>query len=60
MIRGFVMKIIYANQAFESCKTELSKQGITLYCCNTNAYVPFVEQGIRSVKEEVRCVRSML
>ena len=54
------MKVIYADQAFESCKTELSKQGITLLCCNTNSHVPFIEQGIRFVKERVRCVRLML
>ena len=53
-------KVIYADQAFESCKTELSEQGITLLCCDTNSHVPFIERGVRSVKETVRCVRSML
>ena len=60
MIWGFVVKVIYADQAFESCKTELSEQGITLYCCDTNSHVPFIERAIRFVKERVRCVRSML
>ena len=60
MIRGFVVKVIYADRAFESCKTELSEQGITLLCCDTNSHVHFIEQGIRFVKERVRCVRSML
>ena len=58
MTRGFVVKVIYADRAFESCKTELNKQGITLYCCDTN--VPFIEQAIRFVKERVRCVKLML
>ena len=60
MIRGFVVKVIYADRAFESCKTELSEQGITLYCCDTNSHVPFIERGTRFMKERVRCVRSML
>ena len=60
MIRGFVVKVIYADQAFKSCKTKLSEQGITLYCCDTNSHVPFIKQGIRFVKERVRCVRSIL
>ena len=60
MIRGFVVKVIYADRAFESCKTELSEQGITLLCCDTNSHVPFIEQGIRFVKERVRCVGSIL
>ena len=60
MIQGFVVKVIYADGAFESYKTELSKQRITLYCCDTNSHIPFIERGIRFVKERVRCVRSML
>ena len=59
MIRGFVVKVIYADQAFELCKTELNEQGITLYCCDTNSHVPFIEQAIRFVKERVRFVRLM-
>ena len=31
-----------------------------LYCCATNSHVPFIERGIRFVKERIRCVRSML
>ena len=60
MTWGFVVKTIYADQAFESCKTELGEQGITLLCCDTNSHVPFIKQGIRFVKERVRCVRSIL
>ena len=60
MIRGFVVKVIHAHQAFESYKTELNEQGITLYCYNTNSHVPFIEQAISFVKERVRCVRLML
>ena len=60
MIRGFAMKVIYADRAFESCKTELSKHGITLLCCDTNSHVPLIEQGIRFMKERVKYVRSML
>ena len=60
MIRGFIVKTIYADRAFESCKTCLSEQGITLMCCDTNSHVPFIERAIRFVKERVRCVRSML
>ena len=60
MIRSFVVKVIYAVWAFKSCKTELSEHGITLLCCDTNSHIPFIEQGIRFVKERVRCVRSML
>ena len=60
MTQDFVVKVIYVNQIFESCKTELSEQGITLYCCDTNFCVPFIEQGIEFVKETVRCVRSMV
>ena len=55
-----MVKIIYADRAFESCKSELSEQGITLLCCDTNSHVPFINRGIRFVKERVRCVRSML
>ena len=60
IIQGFVVKTIYANRAFESCKTCLSEQGITLVCCDTNSHVPFIERTIRFVKERVRCVQSML
>ena len=60
MIRGFVVKVIYTDRAFKSCKTKLSEQDITLYCCDTNSHVLYIEQGIRFVKERVRCVRSML
>ena len=59
-IRCFVVKTIYADQAFESFKTALSEQGITLLCCDTNLHVPFIERAIRFLKERVRCVRSML
>ena len=59
MLRGFRIKMIYTDQAFESSKTELSEQGINLYCCDTNSYVPFIERGIIFVKERldvsVRC-----
>ena len=60
MIQDFVVKAIYTDQAFESCKTELNEQGITLNCCDTNSHVPFIKQAIRFVKERVRCMRLML
>ena len=60
MVQGFVLKMIYADQAFATCETELNKQGIQLVCCDTNAHVQFIERGIRFVKERIRCVRSML
>ena len=59
-IREFVLKLIYVDCAFESCKSELNEQGITLLCCDTNSHVPFIKRAIRFVKERVRCVRSML
>ena len=37
-LRGFEVKMIYAYCAFESCETELSEQGIHLFCCDTNAH----------------------
>ena len=52
-LRGFKVKMIYANRAFESCRTELSEQGIHLVYCDTNAHVHFVERGIRFVKERI-------
>ena len=60
MIRGFVLKTIYADGVFESCKSELSEQGIILLCCDTSSHVPFIKQAIKFVNERVRCVRSML
>ena len=60
MIRGFVVKTIYADRVLESFKTALSEQSITLLCCDTNLHVPFIERGILFVKERVRCVRSLL
>merc|ERR1712086_1076654 len=60
MIPGFVVKTVYANRAFESCKTYLSEQGITLLCCDANSHVPFIERAIRFIKERVRCVQTML
>ena len=51
--------MMYADRGFESCCANLSKQGITLYCCDTKAHVPFDERGTRFVKERIRCV-SML
>ena len=54
------MKTIHADRAFESCKTALNEQGITLLCCDTNSHVPFIERAIKFVKERVRCVRSLL
>ena len=59
-IQGFVVKMIYVDGAFQSWKTKLIEQGITLYCCDTNSHVPFIERGIRFVKERNRCVRLML
>ena len=55
MVRGFVLKMIYADRAFVTCETELNKQGIQLVCCDTNAHVQFVERGIRFVKERIMC-----
>ena len=52
--QGFVVKVIYADQAFESCKTELNEQGITLLCYDTNSHVHCIEQGIKFVKERVK------
>ena len=60
MVRGFAIKIIYADRAFATCEIELNKEGIQLLCCDTNAHVQFVERGIRFVKERIQCVRSML
>ena len=56
MIRSFIIKMIYADRVFESCKTKMSEQRMTLYCCDTNLHVPFIERGIRFVKERIRCV----
>ena len=52
MIQGFVVKTIYADRAFKSCKTCLSEQGITLLCCDANSHVPFIERAIRFVMKE--------
>ena len=60
MIQGFVVKTIYADRAFKTCKTGLSEQSITLVCCDTNSHVPFIKRAIRFVKARVRCVQSML
>ena len=60
ILQGFKIKMIYADRVFDSCRVELSEQGITLHCCNTNSHVPFVEREIRFVKERIRCIRSML
>ena len=53
MVRGFAIKVIYADRAFITCEAELNKQGIQLLCCDTNAHVQFVERGIRFVKERI-------
>ena len=45
---------------FELCRTDLKEDSITLYCCNANAHVQFIERGIRFIKERIRCVRSMI
>ena len=60
MLQGFKINMIDADQAFDSCHVELSEQGITLHCCNTNSHVPFVERRIRCVKERISYVRLML
>ena len=54
-LRGFKVKMIYVDRAFESCRTELSEQGIHLLCCDSKAHVHFVERGIRFVKENSMC-----
>ena len=54
--RGFKVHIVYADQAFESCRTALKEDGITLYCCDANAEVQFVERGIQFIKEIIRCI----
>ena len=56
MILGFQIKMIHADQAFDSCHVELSEQGITLHCCDINLDVPFVERGIRFLVGRIRCV----
>ena len=60
MISDNVVKTIFADRSFESCKTALSEQGITLLCCETNSHIPFIEHAIRFLKERVRCVGSIL
>ena len=59
-LRGFNLKEVYADRAFEPCQTELAVMGVELKCCDTRAHVHFVERGIRFIKERIRCVRSML
>ena len=58
--RGFKIKKIYADRAFDPCREKLAEMHIELICCDKNAHVHFVERGIRFIKERVRCIRSML
>ena len=59
-MRGFMVTKIYADRAFESCRSALAEFGSELICCDKNAHVHFAERGIRFVKERIRCIRSML
>ena len=57
--RGFKIKYVYSDRAFQHCFDALAKQEIDLICCDKNAHVHFIERGIRFTKERIRGVRSM-
>ena len=59
-LRVFKLKEVYADKAFEPCRTELAVMVVALKCSDARACVHFVERGIRFIKERIRCVRSML
>ena len=59
-LRGFRINMLYADRAFEPCRTALNEESIYLNCCDTNSHVDFAERGIRFIKERIRCVRSMM
>ena len=44
LVRGFAIKIIYADRAFITCEAELNKQGIQLLCCDTNAHAGVIKK----------------
>ena len=50
------MPIDHSNHA----RLSLVNKRITLYCCDTNSQVLFIERGILFVKERVRCARLIL
>ena len=59
-LRGFKLKEVYADRAFEPCRTELAVMVVELKCSDARAHVHFVERGIRFIKKRTTCIRSIL
>jgi hypothetical protein len=51
-LRGFKIKTLYADRAFEHCKNELAEMKIDAILCDKNAHVHFTERCIRFTKED--------
>jgi hypothetical protein len=58
--RGFFIDICLCNNEFEGVRTSLQDHGIKLNICAPNEHVPEVERKIRTIKERVRGVITIL
>ena len=58
--RGFVIKVINADNPFECLREMLLALGITLNVCAANEHIPLIERCIRTFKERVRAIRHSL
>ena len=58
--RGFKIKAILADGQFRHIQQLIEQKGIVLNICTANKYVPKIERYIRTVKERVRSIATML
>jgi len=58
--RGFRVCNILGDGGFECVRDNLADMGITLNCASRNEHVPEVERYIRTIKERVRAIASVL
>jgi len=58
--RGFKVRNILRDGGFECTRNDLADMGITLNVASRNEHVPEVERYIRTIKESVRAIASVL
>jgi len=57
---GFKIKAMLADRQFKHIQQIIEQKGITLNICAANEHIPEIESYIRTVKERVRSIATML
>ena len=58
--RGFIVKVVNADNEFEPIRQGLLTKGISVNITSANEHVPTIERRIRLIKERVRSIRHTL